>query len=63
MEAVWDQGQHFRTVREKLDKFSTGGVYGTPRNIRVLSVVDAFMGECPAGSFRLSQDVLFRRRG
>jgi hypothetical protein len=23
MEVVWNEGEHFRTVREKLDKFST----------------------------------------
>jgi hypothetical protein len=24
MEVVWNEGEHFRTVREKLDKFSIG---------------------------------------
>jgi hypothetical protein len=24
MEVVWNEGEHFGTVREKLDKFSTG---------------------------------------
>jgi hypothetical protein len=28
VEVVWNQEQHFRTVREKLDKFSTGGALG-----------------------------------
>ena len=29
MEVVWNEGEHFRTVREKLDKFSTfGGIDG-----------------------------------
>jgi|HubBroStandDraft_1064217.scaffolds.fasta_scaffold195145_3 hypothetical protein len=28
MEVVWNEPQHFRTVRGKLDKFSTFGVCG-----------------------------------
>jgi hypothetical protein len=33
MEAVWNQREHFRTVREKLDNFSTfGGKRGNPRD-------------------------------
>jgi hypothetical protein len=28
VEAVWDQGENFRTVRRKLDKFSTIGGFG-----------------------------------
>jgi hypothetical protein len=61
MEVVWNEPQHFRTVRGKLDKFSTNGVCGGFCGVRGgMSPPAMVAGTFPAGSSYTQLDILLR---